>query len=311
MSDAETGRGHEGDEPRVPTTKELEALTQWARVAFAARCARRVLTLLALPWPKPNHVHRSLLDHAVTTLEHLAGRGIADNTIRELIPNAIEPVGASIADSSLQTATENIVRTVRSAIAVAERPDYTRSVQKVVDLAKDSVSAMVAQAPLIIGPNGPYKLEQRAVDKTVREMCRDYQSLLHLAQGIEPPGSSAIFRVHRNVWTNNTPVPPWVFGPMWPEGTPDGWPLLRDEGESLHLKIEIAVPSGMNEAESKAFNKRVATFFAKLSGAHVALGGTGLRLLDHSSCAPLPELDEEPVGADSGCAGKKGGCHDA
>lgn len=107
---------------------------------------------------------------------------------------------------------------------------------------------------------------------------------------------------------DDAPVPPEVFGPMWPDGVPEGWPPLQDGHEPLHLKIEITVPSGMSEAESKAFNERVATFFAKLSGAHVALGGTGLRLLDHSSSAPLPELNEEPVGAGSGCGGVERGC---
>jgi hypothetical protein len=25
-------------------------------------------------------------------------------------------------------------------------------------------------------------------------------------------------------WTDQTPVPPRVFGPLWPQGPPEGWP---------------------------------------------------------------------------------------
>ena len=136
------------------------------------------------------------------------------------------------------------------------------------------------------------------VDASRAAIRRDFELLLELAKGRE--GVPA--------WTDETPVPPEVFGPMWAERAPGGWPPLKDDKEPLHLKIEIAVPSGMDDAESKAFNERVASFFAKLSGAHVAFGGTGLRLLDHSSSAPLPELDEEPIGVGSGCGGAGRGC---
>ncbi|MEO0513599.1 MAG: hypothetical protein AAF108_12035 [Planctomycetota bacterium] len=104
----------------------------------------------------------------------------------------------------------------------------------------------------------------------------------------------------REKWTDETPVPPEFFGPMWPDGTPDGWPEPADDTEPSYLKVEVALPKGLDDAASDEANRRVAAFFAELSAMHVAMGGTGLRLVDRQSSeamvpsyAPLP--DNEPV----------------
>jgi hypothetical protein len=39
-------------------------------------------------------------------------------------------------------------------------------------------------------------------------------------------------------WTDDTPVPPAVFGPLWPEGPPDGWPADPDVPQRADLPLE-------------------------------------------------------------------------
>src|SRR5438552_2221502 len=43
--------------PLVPTQEEIEKLPRWARVAFAARCARRVLPAFKHFWPEAPEEH--------------------------------------------------------------------------------------------------------------------------------------------------------------------------------------------------------------------------------------------------------------
>ena len=38
------------------------------------------------------------------------------------------------------------------------------------------------------------------------------------------PDSLAIRDDSQGGWDNDTPVPPVMFGPLWPDGTPRGWP---------------------------------------------------------------------------------------
>src|SRR4051812_9654562 len=40
--------------PSLPTEEEIAKLPRWARVAFAARCARRVLPFAQVGWPEQN-----------------------------------------------------------------------------------------------------------------------------------------------------------------------------------------------------------------------------------------------------------------
>ncbi len=54
-------------------------------------------------------------------------------------------------------------------------------------------------------------------------------------------------------WYDDIPVPPWVFGPMWPEGVPEGWPTA-DPDERLVLRLTAppeATPEQIEEMKMK------------------------------------------------------------
>ncbi|MEO1009164.1 MAG: hypothetical protein AAFX79_11400, partial [Planctomycetota bacterium] len=54
------------------TEKDLLKLPRLARVAFAARCARRVQPLYRVLWPGAPEKHVQALDHAATLAERFA-----------------------------------------------------------------------------------------------------------------------------------------------------------------------------------------------------------------------------------------------
>ncbi len=56
----------------LPTTEDIAKLPRCARVAFAARCARRVLPLMSRFWKNAPEHHLKALDRAVSVAEAAA-----------------------------------------------------------------------------------------------------------------------------------------------------------------------------------------------------------------------------------------------
>jgi hypothetical protein len=67
--------------------------------------------------------------------------------------------------------------------------------------------------------------------ETYNAIVADYNLVVHLS--------------NTQHWTDATPVPPSVFGPLWPEGAPEGWPAIEEE---------TVTPSVVVEAETTATN---------------------------------------------------------
>lgn len=63
-------------EPKLPTREDIAKLPRWARVAFAARCARRALPLFKQHWPAAPDVHLRAVELAVSVAEHAAAGGV-------------------------------------------------------------------------------------------------------------------------------------------------------------------------------------------------------------------------------------------
>lgn len=61
-------------EPKLPTQEEIAKLPRWARVAFAARCARRALPLFKQHWPAAPDDHLQAVERAVSVAEAPAVR---------------------------------------------------------------------------------------------------------------------------------------------------------------------------------------------------------------------------------------------
>ncbi len=94
-------------------------------------------------------------------------------------------------------------------------------------------------------------------------------------------------------WTDETPAPPEFFGPLWPDGEPEGWPAgpavepTKDEPAfkeasslSLYFDLDEFTP------------EQIATFIRLLSEVYHDLGGDEL-IIDDSTIlefAAVPEV---------------------
>jgi len=272
MSDEPQKTAGDG-EAEIPTRDEIATLPRWAQAAFAARCARRVQALFLKHWPDAPPEHVEGVDRAIALAETLCG---SPSSASE---DAFSARAAAKAAFSARAA-------AKAAFAAANAADAAAA------NAADAFSANAAAANAADAADAADAFSAFAAARAavVRAMRSDFALLAALAKSEN--------------WTDETAVPVDLLGPMWAEGEPDGWPESNDPGEPLRLKIEIAVPSGMDEAESDAFNRRVATFFAKMSAAHVAMDGNGLRLIEDASCEEVEIFDELPV--DTECVGAGG-----
>lgn len=62
-------------EDRLPTKEEIAQLPRWARVAFAARCARRAQPNFLKHWPPKEHIDG--IENAIAIAEHNAANAYA------------------------------------------------------------------------------------------------------------------------------------------------------------------------------------------------------------------------------------------
>lgn len=151
--------------PLVPTSEEVARLPRWARVAFAARCARRVqpaLSFFSDGAPEQHHL-RAVANHA--------------------------------SDTAIITARNAPLRDSHIAAHVTARTD---------DAAPAAAAAAAAARFL-------FETATLGTPLTAQLRCirRDFARLKRLAR--------------EQKWTDDTPVPPEVFGPMWPEGVAPDW----------------------------------------------------------------------------------------
>lgn len=262
-------------ETKVPTKGEIQQLPRWARVAFAARCARRVLPLFDMGWPNAHAGQAEALDSAITLGEQSAAT--ATNAVANYgnavdISNAAHAVGRHAAQASAKGSARDVARAAANAAAAVANAGADSAGSNAAFAATYSRAAAAASA---VGNHSS------AAAATIR---RDFNLLLAAMEQLN--------------WTDDTPVPPEFFGPLWPEGVPEGWPRPETDGSPddcpLCLKLEIAVPAGMSEADSKAFDAKVRDLLAAMSGFDAAMGGNGLKILDECSSEPLLAADEAP-----------------
>lgn len=204
--DALTGNCHRDscyyDPPNtsLPTEEEIAQLPRWARVAFAARCARRVLPLYAHYWPSAPTEHVVAVHYSVR--------------IAELGGEAAARFGDS-AKEAAQAAWSNRLEGVHGlaevAAATASHAAFARGGDEL-----RSVIHAVESAGLLV---------------TIRpQIRRDFAHLARLAEWQR--------------WTDDTPVSPEVFGPLWPEGPPPGWPVDPDTPRRIELSLAFLARDG-------------------------------------------------------------------
>ncbi|MEM8495504.1 MAG: hypothetical protein AAF663_08980 [Planctomycetota bacterium] len=248
------------DQNQRLTAYDLKGWPRSACVAFAARCARRVQPMFLADWPDAPAGHTEALETAITLGEQLAAKAVS--------------VGA--ADRAAARAA------ARAAIAArANATDYKA--------AAHAAHAAVAAADAARSASAYAYAAARAarVAKAARaDVTTEYTKL---KQAID-----------RGDIDHDTPVSPSFFGPMWPDGVPDGWPdvdpltgrSLETSSKDLKLQVEIDLPDDLSEDEIK---QAIVELTLKLNAAHRERGGQGLDVRE----IRLPQTAGVPAGVDS------------
>lgn len=185
--------------PVLPDRAEIARLPLLARVAFAARCARRVLSVYR------NHARLDgfeseavIVDTALRLTERFpydAARVAEEAYAGTYVPDT-NVVSDNAADAAL-SAVASAERATRFADACgagsfeAESDEVTFNVR---------AAAFSAAQAILLTSSDPSDLSF---------IRRDFSLARRLAK--------------MNRWADDTPVPPEVFGPLWPEGREPEW----------------------------------------------------------------------------------------
>lgn len=205
------------DEATLPTVEEIARLPRWARVAFAARCARRSLPLFRSGWPDAPAQSISILEEGVQKLESSAGQ--ASITACEGFGD-VDIVAA--ASSRAPIIAQHIVRGVAAAVrAIHDTTHYRRGAS----------AAAAAKHIIAVSP------------QSVKLISDDFHHLLDLSQNHQ--------------WTDDTPVPPSVFGPL-------------DEPTAKAFTLEAFAPEG---TPTQVIGDSLVKLWQAANEYHMARGG--------------------------------------
>ncbi|MBA4063474.1 MAG: hypothetical protein C0501_07130 [Isosphaera sp.] len=219
-----------GADPGRPA-QQAASLPRWAQVAFAARCARRVLPLVEHFWSDAPQRHLSALESAVSAAERAAARA----------EPAPAHIGVAVRSASQAADDAGVDHAPVAIAAVGAAADAARTAGP-----RDSSDAAVLAANLV---------------RSAEPFRRDIETAHGLAVA--------------SGWTDDTLVPPSVFGPLWPDGPPEGWP--KPERPAGEMVFEFGIPDDLGDADLVVF---VAELAAAMCSLNLAGGGRGLSIPD-------------------------------
>lgn len=187
----------------LPTADACRQLPRWARVAYAARCARRVLPLARFDWADLPDDLVGGIEQAVQEIE----RGAAAGRFTPVVDHFELVACASMAYEEATDARSAVV-----AAWVARAVHYA--------------FALAVRAAAAAGSS-----DKRAwFDRPDRTLLAAASALWDAGMTVAVGRLTADFEAVRGraaveSWTDETPVPPETFGPLWPDGLPPGWPV--------------------------------------------------------------------------------------
>ena len=217
-------------EATIPTQKEIAQLTRWAKVAFAARCARRVLPLFQDSWPTARKDYITAVTQAVEIAErsaaasHIAEDNVADRAAQEsanrcanaalVVSYAARKENAAAYDAALAA-----LGAARATVYSADRGAKATS-----RAARVAARAVRAAA--------------RAMPTAVRAIRADFVALTKAARNLQ--------------WTADTTIPPEFFGPF----TLD---VIIEEEQEPELPVPILPAQVADELSSTRLRSPSAT----------------------------------------------------
>lgn len=210
-----------------PTREEIAGLPRWAIVAFAARCARRVLPFFDAAWPRAGESFRSMVFAILDSVEKSAGRA-----------SAVEfPANSPYADAGYRFASEHVRGTIFDAANAARAAAIGD---------RDMLIAMGAAA----AADASLAADQYVVHMADLAPSKDYEDTMLRVRAdahAVAPGIHRDFellcRTARDLgWTDNTPVSSELFDRM-SEGS--------DEGPVRATASTTRVPAAVLESKQR------------------------------------------------------------
>jgi hypothetical protein len=261
----------------LPNAEKLRALPRPAVVAFAARCARRIEPL-ALNSQLPERIKKTVTK-AILFVETFAS-GITSAAIN--VAQVTADVKAAASAASLAS-----VKADDASIEIANRraANAPNASAKVADAAASAVhaacnAAFAAKLAAFTGDSGIFVAAAHAAANAAEGAGAAAAKTIDadtVKTAIRHDFGMLLERAKAEKWTNDTPVPPSVFGEMWPEGAPDWAQIKATKGDSLDstsgqndLVIDLWIDPGNATVET------LQKVLVALSELHIAAGGTGL-----------------------------------
>ena len=247
----------------LPTSEEIAGLPRWARLAFAARCARRALPLFTKHWPYAPEKHVIAVGRAVIVAE-AAARATYD---------------AAASDYDDADAAYAADYTARAAATAAYATAHAASAYPAAAAAAYAASIAAAAAAASVGAAPPPTDEDagrhaHAAGVPIVLIRRDLNVLLELAR-------------HER-WTNDTPVPPSVFGPL--EEAQSSREAERPELQSQLVLRAYLGPS----ADPDAVGEKLVELYEALNDLSIEKYGRGLTVKEFEQL--VPTLVPAPTG---------------
>jgi hypothetical protein len=180
-------------DPEPEPEVDVELLPHWARVAFAARCARRVFPLFGRSWPGAEARRSAGILQAIELAERSAAAGAPVDGLERAIIEATTSAGAALSSvygfaSDEAAPADKDLATVATFVANA--------------------AGRAAEAARAVGDSS----NARALDAVdfAQTAARTAPALAILVD-IESDFATLYRAVHRRRWTDKTAVPPTVF----------------------------------------------------------------------------------------------------
>lgn len=276
--------------PQIPTREQIAKLPMWAQVAYAARCARRVQPLFLTAWPDAPQEPIEAIEKAITLAEASSAATTASNSTSASDFRATANAAAhaaALVDSKAARAAGHAAAVAAETAAVAT-PGLIVIPQPLVDAASLTDALTVAT---------------EGAAAVITRIRNDFEVLRALAE--------------REGWDDETTVPQQVFGPMWPEGVPKGWPVestsegqfkpayvvrklkaqTADPAREQKVVLKLRIPPLEDTPENRARLKHeIGSLIEAASELHVAHGGSGLKIKRLHAYAK--DRIAQPVGGD-------------
>ncbi len=277
------------DDVKVPSEEEIAQLPKWARVAFAARCAERVLPLFGRGVSRDSS--RTVIRRAVASAIECAQLATPYSEPSE----GTDPIELAEAAYRAQKAGEDYARD-----PYKPKPDGTMPPLEDPGTLEDAQQA--GQRALKAGEAGNAALLAAAAvavargdirsPKTFRETLQKAAWTAPVAHAVRRDLDTLLAVARAGNWDDGTPVPQSVFGPMWPAETPYWWP--EDESErDPRFRLTLDMPE---DADPKEFARDVKRLTSLLSKLQVMSGGSGLEVEDWRLLEQVEEPAPEPTG---------------